>query len=55
MREHMAFDKVYPNRKDWRKPHRGAKSVARSCRNHGTCPYCRKGRLHANKRQSGQG
>jgi hypothetical protein len=37
----MSFDKTYPNRKDRRKPYRGAKSVDAHCRNHGSCNYCR--------------
>jgi hypothetical protein len=49
----MAFDKQYPNRKDWRKPYLGktSKKVDRTCRPHGSCPYCESGRLHANKRR----
>lgn len=45
----MSFDnKYYPNRKDWRKPLRGAKRVDRSCRNHGSCSYCQSSRTHKN-------
>ena len=48
----MAFDKNYPNRKDWRKPYRGAKAVDVTCRCHGTCPHCQGNRQHKNlKRQ----
>jgi len=36
----VSFDKVYPNRKDWRKPYRGCKAFDRTCRNHGSCPWC---------------
>ena len=39
----MAFDTNYPNRKDRRKPFRKAKAVDRTCRNHGSCPYCQAG------------
>lgn len=45
----MSFDKDYPNRKDWRKPRRGAD---RTCCNHGSCPYCESGRKHREKRQT---
>lgn len=45
----MAFDNFYPNRKDRRKPYRGAKSFDRSCRNNGSCSYCRSNRLHATR------
>lgn len=40
----MSFDKNYPNRKDKRKPYRGAKAIDCSCRNHGSCPICLKKR-----------
>lgn len=36
----MSFDNSYPNRKDRRKKYRGSKSFDRTCRNHGSCPYC---------------
>ena len=36
--------------KDIRRPYRGAKAFCRSCRNHGGCPYCEAGRLHARRR-----
>jgi len=48
----MSFDKSYPNRKDRRKPFRGAKSFDASCRCHGGCSYCLGNRLHStNKRR----
>jgi hypothetical protein len=47
----MAFDKNYPNRKDQRKPYRKSKAFDRTCRNHGSCPYCELGRLHTHKRR----
>jgi len=31
----MSFDTIYPNRKDWRKPHRRSKRFDRTCRNTG--------------------
>jgi hypothetical protein len=43
----MSFDKSYPNRKDRRKPFRGAKSFDTQCRCHGGCSYCRSNRLHS--------
>jgi hypothetical protein len=38
----MAFDNRYPNRKDHRRSYEYnyAKSVDRSCRNHGGCKWC---------------
>lgn len=49
----MSFDKYYPKRKDWRNPYMGktSKKVDRTCRNHGSCPYCAAGRQHCHKRQ----
>jgi hypothetical protein len=48
----MSFDKDYPNRKDHRRPYRrGSKRFDRSCRCHGGCPYCERGRTHGNKRR----
>lgn len=35
--------------KEHRKPYRGAKAVDRSCRNHGSCDYCRNNRLFKGK------
>mgnify|MGYP003650285681 CR=1 FL=1 len=34
-----------------RKPKTGAKAVAHSCRNNGTCDYCKGNRLHKHKRE----
>lgn len=47
----MSFDNHYPHRKDRRKKYRGAKAVDRSCRNHGSCPYCAKARKYKIKKQ----
>lgn len=47
----MAFDKQYPNRKDWRRPYRKRGRYAKSCRPNGGCPYCRESRLHATRRR----
>lgn len=47
----MAFDTHYPNRKDRRRPLRKSKAFDRSCRNHGSCPYCRANRQDAWKRR----
>lgn len=47
----MSFDKYMG--KERRKKYRGAKSVDRSCRNHGTCKYCLSNRMFNNlKRQA---
>jgi hypothetical protein len=46
----MAFDKEYPNRKDWRKPYRRrAQQCDSTCRPNGGCPYCERNRFHSRK------
>ncbi len=46
----MSFDKNYPNRKDKRKPYRKSKAFDTSCRNHGSCPYCKENRTFFDKK-----
>jgi hypothetical protein len=46
----MSFDKVYPNRKDKRKPYRGSARHTRSCRTGGSCGWCRGNRTIATQR-----
>lgn len=50
----MAFDKDYPNRKDWRKPYREHSHAAVSTggRPHGGCPRCLGARTHKHARQA---
>ena len=40
------LDKAIQSGKEHRKPYRGAKAIDRSCRNHGSCPHCRRNRLY---------
>lgn len=47
----MSFDNYYPNRKDWRKKYKKSKRFDRSCRNHGSCPYCEANRLLFDKKK----
>ncbi len=49
----MAFNdnSYYPNRKDWRKPYRGAGAYTRGCRNHGSCGYCKENRTHFDEKR----
>lgn len=42
----MSLDKAILHGKEKRKQYRGSKLVDKSCRNHGSCPYCRGNRLH---------
>lgn len=42
----MSLDKSIEHKKEHRKQYCGAKAVDTSCRNHGSCPYCKENRLH---------
>jgi hypothetical protein len=46
----MSFDKNYPNRKDKRKPYRGSKAFDCTCRNHGSCDYCKNNRIYFDRK-----
>lgn len=37
----MSLDKAIKHRKEHRTPYRGSKAIDRSCRNHGSCDYCK--------------
>ena len=38
------LDKAIEHGKEFRKPYKGGKAVAYSCRNHGACEWCRQNR-----------
>lgn len=42
----MTNDKAIASGKLLRKPYRKSKRFDRTCRNHGSCPYCAANRLH---------
>ena len=42
----MSLDKAIEHGKEKRKPYKGAKAIACSCRNHGNCAWCRDNRLY---------
>lgn len=42
----MGLEQAIKHRKEKRKPYRGSKRFDASCRNHGSCPWCEKNRLH---------
>lgn len=46
----MGFEKAILHGKEHRKPFRGAELVDKTCRNHGSCPYCKENRTFKNKR-----
>ena len=47
----MSLDKAIQHKKEHRKPYRGSKEFDRSCRNHGSCDWCRSNRLHKFKKE----
>ena len=47
----MSLDKAIKHGKEHRKPYRKAKAVDATCRNHGSCPYCRGNRLYQVKKE----
>ena len=42
----MSMTKAIQYGKEHRKPYVGCKAIAKSCRNHGDCPYCYMNRMH---------
>ena len=47
----MSLDKAIEHGKEWRKPYRKAKAVDRTCRNHGSCEWCRENRTYKNRKR----
>lgn len=47
----MSLDKAIEHGKEHRKKYRGAKAIDRTCRNHGSCEYCKQNRLYKYKKQ----
>ncbi len=43
----MSLEKSISSGREHRKPYRKAKAVDKTCRNHGTCVWCRENRLHS--------
>lgn len=48
----MSLDKAIKYGKEKRKAYRGAKAVDRTCRNHGSCPYCGQNRQYHTKKEN---
>lgn len=42
------LDKAIKYGKEKRKIYRGSKAIDRSCRNHGSCEFCKENRLYKN-------
>lgn len=47
----MSLDKSIKSGKEKRKEYRKSKRFDSSCRNHGSCKYCRDNRLHNDKKR----
>lgn len=47
----MGLEKAIFSGKERRKPYYGAKAKDHTCRNHGSCSWCKANRLHNNKKQ----
>jgi len=46
----MSLDKAIEHKKEKRKQYTGAKAIDKTCRNHGSCEYCKSNRLHIQER-----
>lgn len=48
----MSLNKAIEHNKEHRKPYRGTKAVDCTCRNHGTCDWCKENRLYQQLREN---
>lgn len=48
----MSLDKAIEHGKEHRKPYYGSKAIDRTCRNHGTCEWCRGNRMHSTQKRA---
>ena len=46
----MSLDKAIEHGKEKRKPYYRSQAIDRTCRNHGTCEYCKGNRLYRSNR-----
>ena len=42
----VSLDKAIKYGKEHRTPYRGAKAIDKTCRNHGSCPWCERNRRY---------
>lgn len=47
----MSLNKSIQSGKEHRKPYRGAKAVDATCRNHGSCEWCKGNRTYKNDKR----
>lgn len=45
----MSLDKAIKHGKEKRKPYKKSKAFDTSCRNHGSCPWCKANRMRKSK------
>lgn len=50
----MSLEQSILSGKEKRKPYFGAKAIDRTCRNHGSCPYCAKKRKYKYQKKEEQ-
>lgn len=46
----MSMDKAIEHKKEHRKAYTGSEAIDRTCRNHGSCKWCKENRLHKFKK-----
>lgn len=51
----MSLDKAIKHGKEKRKQYRGSKAVDHTCRNHGSCDYCKNNRLFNQRKKEQEG
>lgn len=51
----MSLDKAIDHGKEKRKKYRGSKAVDHTCRNHGSCEWCKSNRLYKFKKDKARG
>ena len=50
----MSLDQAIKHGKEHRKPYRRSKAIDKTCRNHGSCPYCEQNRKHKFRDKGGK-
>lgn len=48
----MPLDKAIQHGKERRRPYTGVKAIDRTCRNHGSCGWCRDNRTYQSRRKT---
>lgn len=47
----MSLNKAILSGKEHRKPYHGAKAADTTCRNHGSCDYCKNNRMYSSRKR----